>query len=292
MEEQILPRKVIKVGYNKKPKTNHKKKIELDGRTWLNYSISVWNDVIKTKHEWVISHPAMFPEELPRRLIQIYTTKGNTVLDPFMGSGSVLVAANNLGRHGIGFEISEEFITLAKKRLDQTKLVGEQTNQIIFDKDAREMPRYIQPESVDLCITSPPYWDILRQERTADYKEIRPYSESNIDLGNIEDYGEFIGELKKVFENVYTVLKHGSRCAIVVMDIRKKNRFYPFHMDITKMMEGIGFELEDIIIWDRRSEYNNLRPLGYPYVFRVNKIHEYILIYIKNGIPEIGEDDG
>jgi hypothetical protein len=52
-------------------------------------------------------------------------------------------------------------------------------------------------------------------------------------------------------------------------------------MDITNFMQEIGFILDDIIIWDRRREYNNLKPLGYPFVFRVNKIHEYILIFLK-----------
>lgn len=47
------------------------------------------------------------------------------------------------------------------------------------------------------------------------------------------------------------------------------------------MMEHIGFIYDDLIIWDRRHEYNNLKPLGYPAVFRINKIHEYILIFKK-----------
>jgi len=42
-----------------------------------------------------------------------------------------------------------------------------------------------------------------------------------------------------------------------------------------------GLVLEDIIIWDRSKEYNNLKPLGFPYVFRVNKVHEYILVFKK-----------
>ena len=46
-------------------------------------------------------------------------------------------------------------------------------------------------------------------------------------------------------------------------------------------MEAVGFLLDDIIIWDRRGDYNNLKPLGFPYVFRVNKIHEYIMIFQK-----------
>ena len=65
------------------------------------------------------------------------------------------------------------------------------------------------------------------------------------------------------------------------MDIRKGPHFFPLHMDLTAVMQQLGFFLDDIIIWDRRQEYNNLRPLGYPYVFRVNKIHEFIMIYQK-----------
>jgi hypothetical protein len=67
----------------------------------------------------------------------------------------------------------------------------------------------------------------------------------------------------------------------VVMDIRKKSKFYPFHIDISLLMEEIGFDLDDIIIWDRRREYNNVRPLGYPSVFRINKVHEFIMIFKK-----------
>lgn len=50
-------------------------------------------------------------------------------------------------------------------------------------------------------------------------------------------------------------------------------------MDVTEAARESGFELQDIIIWDRQSEYNNLRPLGYPYKFIVNKVHEYLLVF-------------
>jgi DNA modification methylase len=65
------------------------------------------------------------------------------------------------------------------------------------------------------------------------------------------------------------------------MDIRKGPKLYQLHSDLTRKMEEIGFTLNDIIIWDRQKEYNNMRPLGYPYSFIINKIHEYILIYQK-----------
>ena len=90
-----------------------------------------------------------------------------------------------------------------------------------------------------------------------------------------------MNELKAIFEKVYIALKPGKRCVVIVMDIRQGSKFIPFHIDICRMMKDIGFVLEDIIIWNRGKEYNNLRPLGYPYVFIVNKVHEYILIFKK-----------
>jgi hypothetical protein len=65
------------------------------------------------------------------------------------------------------------------------------------------------------------------------------------------------------------------------MDIRKRDRFYPFHSDLASELVRVGFEWDDLIVWDRRHEYNNLRPLGYPAVFRINKVHEYLLIMRK-----------
>jgi hypothetical protein len=65
------------------------------------------------------------------------------------------------------------------------------------------------------------------------------------------------------------------------MDLRKKDRFYPFHSDLAARMSKLGFVFDDIVIWDRGQEYNNLRPLGYPSVFRINKIHEFVLIFRK-----------
>ncbi|MEM1558509.1 MAG: site-specific DNA-methyltransferase, partial [Thermoproteota archaeon] len=97
---------------------------ELDGKTWEKYSISIW-DIVKTGDEAKLKHPAMFPTELCRRLIEIYSKKGDVVLDPFMGSGSTVIAARDLRRKGIGLDINPDFVKLAKKRLSQQKLFGD-----------------------------------------------------------------------------------------------------------------------------------------------------------------------
>ena len=84
-----------------------------------------------------------------------------------------------------------------------------------------------------------------------------------------------------MFTEVNHVLKKGSYCIVNVMDIRKKNKFYPFHSDLATMMQTIGYIYDDLIIWDRQADYNNMRPLGYPSKFRINKVHEYLLIFHK-----------
>lgn len=271
----------VQTALKKKGKLN-----ELNGKTWEKYSISIW-EITKSREESRLKHPAMFPVELCQRLIEIYTKKGEVVMDPFMGSGSAIVAARDLERKGIGFDINFEFVELAKKRVSQQKLVhlGIE-NPDIYCEDAKNLLEYVKPNSIDLVITSPPYWNIHTRKRTADYKEPRPYSSLDRDLGNISDFNEFMDELKTIFEKVYVALKSGKRCIIVVMDIRQGSQFIPFHINIANMMTEIGFLFEDIIIWDRRKEYSNLRPLGYPYVFIVNKVHEYILIFRKNKVEE------
>jgi len=280
-KEQI---EMLRTREEKARKPPCKRANNLNGNTWLIYSISVWNDISKTSEEAKLKHPAMFPKELPKRLIEIFLTEDKKyVLDPFMGVGSTLLAAKELGKHGIGFEISRKYAKIAEERIkSQPNLFADKDiPQTIYIDDARNIDQYLQNESIDLVITSPPYWDILSEKRTADQKAIRNYHKKEGNLGEIHDYNVFLDELKIIFGKVFNILKKGSYCIVVVMDIRKRDKYYPFHMDVAKFMQEIGFILDDIIIWDRRKEYNNLRPLGYPFVFRVNKIHEYILIFLK-----------
>lgn len=76
-----------------------------------------------------IGHPAPFPEELPHRLIQLYTFEGDVVLDPFCGSGTTCLSALKAGRHYIGYDVEEKYIALANERIkgyaSQTRLFEE-----------------------------------------------------------------------------------------------------------------------------------------------------------------------
>lgn len=257
----------------------------LSGKEWLNYSFSIWRDIRKSKEEIRLKHPAMFPSMMVERFINIYTKdEDEKILDPFLGVGSTLMACQKVGRKGIGCELNQEYIDIAESRLNnpQTEIFDKKEIEYeILKGDNRETLKMIPAESVDLSVSSPPYWDILNQKRTADKKAVRNYSDSEQDVGNLSDYDEFMESLKDVYSEVYRCLKPNKRCVINVMDIRKKDKFYPFHIDLSRIMEEVGFELEEFIIWDRQHEYNNMKTLGYPWVFRVNKVHEFLCVYWK-----------
>ena len=252
---------------------------DLDGKTWIKYSISVWNDLQKNPRERALGHPALFPVKLAERIIRVFSRVGELVIDPFMGSGSTLIGAERLGRRATGLEISEKYVELFRKRLREENISSPHIK--VFQGDARQLKKFVSPESVDLCLTSLPYWNILKERRTADYKPARHYGDSSSDLGNIAEYPLFLEAIGEIFLQVFDSLREGGYCIVILMDVRKKDKFYPLHMDLSTKLVSLGFLLDDIVIWDRRAEYNRLRPLGYPYVFRINKIHEYILIFRK-----------
>ena len=261
----------------------------LNGRDWLRYSISLWDNVRKTAAEGALGHPALFPSMLVDRLLQCFIQESDrTVLDPFAGSGSSLLAACGRGLEAIGVDLSPEYITLTRRRLVEAgyREAGQASSPLggaftLLQADACQLGDLLAAESVDFCVTSPPYWNILRRRRTADGKERRHYGDREANLGDIDEYDNFLAALRRVFAGVWSVLRPGAYCCIVVMDLRKKARFYPLHQDVANFMQELNFIYDDLIIWDRRTEYNNLRPLGYPYKFRINKVHEFILIFEK-----------
>ncbi|MGX8797738.1 DNA methyltransferase [Fusibacter sp. JL298sf-3] len=252
-----------------------KKCNNLTGKEWLQNSFSIWRDLIKTKEEKDLKHPASYPVSLCEKLIRTFSKDGCSVLDPFNGTGSTLVAAHNLNRPATGIDLSEEFCNIAYQR------VGHDDNINILNGDSFIELEKLEEKSFDLCVTSPPYWDILNMKRSVDGKEAVNYSEKENDMGNIPNYKEFVERLGELFAKVNRVLKPGAYCLVNVMDIRKKSEFYPLHSDLATELQKHGYIFDDIIIWDRQQDYNNMRPLGYPYKYRINKVHEYILIFIK-----------
>lgn len=94
---------------------NLRKKSTISKEEFLEYTKSVWT--FPAEPATKVGHPAPFPVELPYRLIQLYTFEGEVVLDPFIGSGQAAIAAIKTHRHYVGYEINEDYVKLAVRRI-------------------------------------------------------------------------------------------------------------------------------------------------------------------------------
>jgi len=97
-------------------KLQYKGKTDLTKEEFVNWSLAMWNFAPENKKK-KIGHPAMFPEELPKRCIKMFSWIGATVLDPFCGSGTTALICKSLNRNYIGIDHSKKYCKIAKKRL-------------------------------------------------------------------------------------------------------------------------------------------------------------------------------
>lgn len=97
-----------------------KKESALSQKEWVEYTKQIWNIPIPGKGDIAFGeHPALMPEEIVRRCVRLFTFVGETVLDPFAGSGTTLKVAKELGRNFVGYEIMDAYKTVIDKKLDQ-----------------------------------------------------------------------------------------------------------------------------------------------------------------------------
>jgi len=231
-------------------------------------------------------HPATFSELDVERLIRFFTKTGEKVLDPFVGSGSTLIACANCERSGVGIELSEEWAEIARRRIEQeaSGVLLTPVRQDVLVGDALETLKQMPDESVDFVVTSPPYWSILTKKAGLKVQAEREakglptqYSQDRRDLGNVEDYEEFLELLTAVFAECGRVLRTGRYMAIVVSDFRHGPRFYLYHAHLAERIEAAGIPLRGVTVLAQDNK--NLYPFGVPNQFVSNIHHQYILIF-------------
>ena len=120
-----------KLGNAPKPTKEQKEQSIMTKEEWKEYFASHWN-FNGTKQ---LGHLAMFPEELPKRLIKMFSFVGETVFDPFAGSGTTLLAAKNLNRNSIGYEINKDFLPVIREKLGADKITLCNDSNIVFAED-------------------------------------------------------------------------------------------------------------------------------------------------------------
>lgn len=125
-----------KLGNAPKPTEQQKQNSIISKSEWNEYFSSHWNfNGVKQ-----LGHIAMFPEELPKRLIKMFSFAGETVLDPFLGSGTTSLAAMNLERNSIGYEINQNFAPVIQNKLNDSKFNID--NSIEFCEDSEIVYNY------------------------------------------------------------------------------------------------------------------------------------------------------
>jgi len=167
-----------KLGNAPKPTTEQKKMSALTKEEWNTYFSGHWNfSGVKQN-----GHLAMFPEELPARLIKMFAFVGDTILDPFLGSGTTSLTARNLNRNSVGYEINEEYISKIKDKLNvnQPDLLG---TKYIFLKDSVKSNLYQEIQNLPYIFRDP-----HKLDKKIDPKKLQFGSKINKDSGEREDY--------------------------------------------------------------------------------------------------------
>jgi DNA modification methylase len=275
----------------------------LTERQWLRNQVAIWwfpTNELNTKFDTIsrTQHPAVFPSALAKRIIRNYTHENETVLDVFSGVGTTLFAAQQLRRNAVGIELNTRFTEFTSRRLGlrndrdsstpesahKKTTSGQYIHQI--NTDSRKLLDHIPRSSIDLVFSSPPYWDLLKQRQStrnlrAERHLKKNYSNDPSDLSNDPTLDTFICNIGDIFKKVHSALKPDARCVINTADYRRKGKYIALSNLYVKTLEDLGFELKNIIIWDRRREYD-IGIFSYPSNFIVNNgMFEYLLEFEK-----------
>lgn len=144
-----------------------KEKSKLTKEEWRKYFTGHWNFAGVKQN----GHIAMFPEELPRRIIKMFSFVGETVLDPFLGSGTTTKAAASLGRSSIGYEINEQYLDIIKNKLGINNSLFKDAEFKILYQSKNNKREYLPDDSntssskINFRVNNPEAWKLLKSKR-------------------------------------------------------------------------------------------------------------------------------
>jgi len=219
-----------------------------------------------------------FIPQIPNQFLRRYTKKGEWVLDPFLGSGTTLIECKRLGRNGIGIELNDKVIKLAKDNLRKEKNINKiKTKAIKGDSkkvDLKSELKKLKIDSVQFVLLHPPYWDIIK------------FSKNKSDLSNASSVKDFLNMFGKIIDNTCSVLDKGRYLAIVIGDKYSDGEWIPLGFYVMQEVMKRGYKLKSTIVKNfettkgkmNQKELWRYRALaGGFYIFK----HEYIFIFQK-----------
>lgn len=292
MARRKKPSRLIEIGYQKTCDCPENHINCLTAKEWIQSQVAIWEFSYEKRDIRDKSiHPAVFPIGLPAKCIKLFTHEGELVVDPFSGIGTTLLAAQDLNRNAIGFDLKQEYIDITYDRLSRGNLINK-SQQIAIKEDARNIPQYLKENTISLIVTSPPYSRFLDKPRlnksmrgdlrnNKHYLTVQQYSQDDRDIGTLNT-NEFVKELGTIFGNLLPFLRKRAHCIIDINDLWWKNKRYPTHALIIEELNKIGYDLRNVIIWDRRPLVNRVGIFGWPNNFiKLGTTFEYILDFWK-----------
>lgn len=229
-------------------------------------------------------HPAKFPETLAEEFIRFFTKRGQWVLDPMAGTGSTSIAALRAGRNSVAVELNPTYADIARtligQELDVLQPESEPVRAQVLTADAADLEEFKLP-TIDYVFTSPPYWNMLHARGAETQKERRDdesldvtYSRNPSDLGNIDDYDEFLERLIAIYEGMQTFLRPSAYLTIIVKNLKKGGKIYPLAWDLAGRLAET-YTLKDERIWVQDNI--PLAPYGMGNAWVSNIHHHYCL---------------
>ncbi len=257
---------------------------DLNPKQWIKFQKSWFIHNPPPRKKDVVRHPAKFPETLAQSFIEFFTKQGATVLDPMAGTGSTLIACLRAGRHSVGIELNPEYAAIARELIEQEgRALGKSAASLraeVFTGDAALAEEYSLP-MIDYLFTSPPYWNMLHARGAETQKKRRSsasmdvvYSDNPSDLGNIEDYQEFLDRLVDIYAALLQYLKPQAYLTIIVKNLKKGGRIYPLAWDLAQRLSTF-LTLKDERIW--LQDNVPLAPYGMGNAWVSNIHHHYCL---------------
>jgi DNA modification methylase len=260
-------------------------------KEWIKSQLGVWQFAYEKRdiRDKTI-HPATFPIALAKQCVSLFTHEGELVVDCFSGSGTTLIAASDLHRNCIGFDINSKYVKFANERVGQEPKNG--CAQKAIRADARTLDTHLADNSVKLVITSPPYAQTLNRprlnksrrttERQNDqFLKVEQYSQDKRDLGILET-AEYTQAMTEIFSGLRAKLVDRGHVVINVADIWWNSKRLPLHTSIIDGVKAAGLEFKNTIIWDRTNIVNRIGIFGWPSNYiTMGTTFEYLLHFEK-----------
>lgn len=258
----------------------------------VQYARNVWSFRNEPRLQKHIDHGATFSKAIAERIIWIYSEENDYILDPFIGTGTVLEVCQTLKRNCIGIELNPHFYHDFLLPLEtQQTLLPSAYKYRVYNDDCRNLLQYCTENSIQLIFTSPPYANCIQKSakdresrKVICYKDshVKPYSDNQNDFGNLL-YEEFLAEFESLFELFYKVLKVDGYCIILVKnfrDMENQRGYVNFAEDLATIAKQHGFFYHDLITEDQ-NENHKLQLNGSKRLFYTNLNTNQIVVLRK-----------